>query len=40
VVFRDGKVIRDERNPSPVKAAEALARLPAAEPNVPEGAKP
>lgn len=32
VVFRDGKIIRDERNPAPVKAKEALAALPAPEP--------
>ncbi|HKP96019.1 MAG TPA: ABC transporter ATP-binding protein [Fibrobacteria bacterium] len=27
IVFRDGKVIRDERNPAPLRAAEELARL-------------
>jgi putative ABC transport system ATP-binding protein len=31
VVFRDGKVIKDERHPSPLKAVEELAKLPPAD---------
>jgi putative ABC transport system ATP-binding protein len=31
IVFRDGRVIRDERNPSPLRAADELARMKPAE---------
>lgn len=31
IVFRDGNVIRDERNPSPLRASEELARMRPAE---------
>jgi putative ABC transport system ATP-binding protein len=31
IVFRDGNVIRDERNTAPLKASEELAKLPAPE---------
>ena len=31
IVFRDGKIIRDERNPSPLRASEELSRMKPAE---------